>query len=97
MASSSTLRLILWIITAVGTLLAGVMYATALTDDAEPRRVGKTFMSTLGGKHGSRPRRTEVPRTKLVEELEKNSTHFTTQSLRKKSESARDFEILVAT
>lgn len=64
--------------------------------DAGPERL-MTFMSTLGGKHGSRPRGTEVPRTKLVEELEKNSTHFTTQSLRKKSEFARDFEIVVAT
>lgn len=40
MTSSSTLRQILGIITAVGTLIAGVMYATAPTGDGEPPGVG---------------------------------------------------------
>ncbi|MGH8656002.1 MAG: hypothetical protein ACREYE_29175 [Gammaproteobacteria bacterium] len=38
MTSSSTLRRILGTITAVGTLIAGVMYATAPTDNGEPLR-----------------------------------------------------------
>jgi hypothetical protein len=38
--SSSTLRRIFGIITAVGTLVAGVMYATAPTGDGEPPGVG---------------------------------------------------------
>ncbi len=42
----------------------------------------KTVVSTMAGKHGSARRETEVPRQKLVEELQKHSDFFTTQSLK---------------
>jgi hypothetical protein len=45
----------------------------------------KTVVSTMAGKHGKADRGTEVPRRKLVEELEKNSDFFTTQSLKGKT------------
>ena len=44
----------------------------------------KTVVSTMAGKHGSTDRGTEVPRSKLVEELKKQSDFFTTQSLKGK-------------
>jgi len=44
-----------------------------------------TVMSTMGDKHGSASRDTEVPRGKLVEELEAHSEHFSTQKLRGKT------------
>lgn len=40
MTSSSTLRRVLGIITAVATLVAVVMYGTAPTEDGEPPRMG---------------------------------------------------------
>lgn len=43
-----------------------------------------TVMSTLGDKHGSEARDTEVPRRKLVEELKAQSEHFSTQTLKGK-------------
>jgi beta-lactamase superfamily II metal-dependent hydrolase len=45
---------------------------------ATPKRL-ITVMSTLHGKHGSDTRGTEVPRSTLVDELEKHSTLYTTQ------------------
>jgi hypothetical protein len=53
---------------------------TAHTDDRL-----KTVVSTMAGKHGKPDRGTEVPRRKLVEELERNSEFFTTQSLKGKT------------
>jgi Metallo-beta-lactamase superfamily len=50
-----------------------------------------TAVSTMAGKHGSTSRQTEVPRRPLVDELEKNSEFFTTQSL-KKAEPSEPFE-----
>lgn len=43
----------------------------------------KTVVSTLHGKHGKPDRGTEVPRRKLVEELERHSDFFTTEDLKK--------------
>jgi hypothetical protein len=43
----------------------------------------RTFVSTMAGKHGKPDRGTEVPRRKLVEELERHSDFFTTQDLRR--------------
>jgi hypothetical protein len=37
-----------------------------------------TLLSTLGGKHGSPSRGTEVPRMKLVDELARTTTFLTT-------------------
>jgi ribonuclease BN (tRNA processing enzyme) len=45
----------------------------------------KTVVSTMAGKHGKPERGTEVPRRKLVEELQKQSDFFTTQSLKGKT------------
>ena len=45
----------------------------------------QTLMSTMAGKHGSDDRGTEVPRKKLVAELEKQSALFSTQTLTKKN------------
>ncbi|MCA9624593.1 MAG: hypothetical protein KC731_36465 [Myxococcales bacterium] len=42
----------------------------------------RSVVSTMGGKHGSRHRDTEVPRRKLVEALEAETDFFTTQTLR---------------
>ncbi len=42
----------------------------------------KTLMSTMSHKHGDEARRTEVPRGTLVQELNRRSSLFTTQSLR---------------
>ncbi|HEX3149623.1 MAG TPA: hypothetical protein VHR66_16225 [Gemmataceae bacterium] len=44
----------------------------------------QTVVSTMAGKHGSVGSGTEVPRSKLVDELKKQSDFFTTQSLKKK-------------
>jgi len=52
----------------------------------------KTVVSTMEGKHGKKTSGTEVPRTKLVTELKKNSDFFTTQELTKK-ELFHDVEI----
>ena len=41
----------------------------------------KTVVSTMAGKHGSARSGTEVPRSKLVDELERQSDYFTTQEL----------------
>jgi len=49
-------------------------------------------ISTMSGKHGSASRGTEVPRTKLVEELKKESDYFTTQELRGKKTFFKDFD-----
>lgn len=46
----------------------------------------KTFLSTRTGKHGSAQRGTEVPRAKLMKELEEHSRLFTTQLLTRKDE-----------
>jgi hypothetical protein len=50
-----------------------------------------TAVSTMAGKHGSTSRQTEVPRRPLVDELEKNSKFFTTQTL-KKGQPREEFE-----
>jgi ribonuclease BN (tRNA processing enzyme) len=55
----------------------------------------QSFMSTMSGKHGSTAQGTEVPRSKLVEALESETAHFSTQSLTKKAEFFREFEIKV--
>lgn len=52
-----------------------------------------TVLSTMGGKYGSAAKGTEVPRKKLVEALESESSFFSTQELKKKSELKRLFEI----
>jgi hypothetical protein len=48
-------------------------------------------VSTMAGKHGSSSKGTEVPRSKLVEALEKESNYFSTQTLRSKKIIQRDF------
>lgn len=45
---------------------------------AEGKRI-RTLMSTKPGKHGDTKKRTEVPRTTLVDELKKNSKYRSTQ------------------
>jgi hypothetical protein len=45
-----------------------------------PQRL-ESLMSTMEGKHGSEKRGTEVPRSKLVTELEHETNHFSTQEL----------------
>jgi hypothetical protein len=52
-----------------------------------------TIVSTKAGKHGSRSRRTEVPRRTLVDELKSHSSHFSTQTLRAKRDFYRDFVV----
>ncbi|HJQ24142.1 MAG TPA: hypothetical protein VKA60_09530 [Blastocatellia bacterium] len=42
-------------------------------------------VSTMAGKHGTPSKGTEVPRSKLVEELKKMSNYFTTQDLKGKN------------
>jgi hypothetical protein len=49
-------------------------------------------VSTMAGKHGSSGKGTEVPRSKLVDELKKLSNYFTTQDLRGKNSIRKDFE-----
>ena len=46
----------------------------------EPDRL-QTVVSTMAGKHGSARSGTEVPRSKLVDELKRHSDFFTTQKL----------------
>jgi hypothetical protein len=43
-----------------------------------------SVMSTMPGKHGSKSARTEVPREKLVKALTSETTHFSTESMKKK-------------
>ena len=43
----------------------------------------QTVVSTMAGKHGSARSGTEVPRSKLVDELKEHSDFFTTQSLKR--------------
>lgn len=45
----------------------------------------QTVVSTMAGKHGSPDRGTEVPRSKLVDALKKDSDFFTTQALKGKT------------
>jgi len=45
-----------------------------------------SVVSTMTGKHGDTGRGTEVPRSKLVEELKKNSNYHTTQDVNPKTE-----------
>lgn len=52
--------------------------------DTKKKNRLQTVMSTMAGKHGSADRDTEVPRRKLVDALESESTHFTTQTLKAK-------------
>lgn len=49
--------------------------------DDNPDRL-MTLMSTMAHKHGDEERRTEVPRQTLVQALDRQSTFFTTQSLK---------------
>jgi hypothetical protein len=53
----------------------------------------QVIVSTMAGKHGSADRGTEVPRSKLVEALKRESDYFSTQDLRKKSTLKRVFRI----
>jgi hypothetical protein len=53
----------------------------------------QTVVSTMPGKHGSSARGTEVPRKKLVEELQKQSDFFTTQTLKGRKNLWHDIEI----
>jgi hypothetical protein len=48
--------------------------------------------STMAGKHGTSTKGTEVPRSKLVDALRKESNYFTTQDLRSKTKIFKDFE-----
>ena len=50
------------------------------------------MVSTMSGKHGTSSKGTEVPRSKLVDELKKLSNYFTTQDLRSKKVIRKDFE-----
>lgn len=52
----------------------------------------RTFVSTMEGKHGHAEKKTEVPRTSLVEALQSQSNYFSTQEL-KKNELSREFTI----
>jgi hypothetical protein len=58
---------------------------------AAPGRL-RTLVSTMPGKHGSKPRNTEVPRETLVKALKRETEYFTTESLAAGSLS-RAFEI----
>jgi hypothetical protein len=53
----------------------------------------QTVVSTMAGKHGSTARGTEVPRRKLVDELQKESDFFTTQSLKGKKNLWHDIDL----
>jgi hypothetical protein len=52
----------------------------------------RTAVSTMGGKHGSTARQTEVPRRTLITALEKDSSLFTTQSLKTKTKTSEDID-----
>jgi hypothetical protein len=52
----------------------------------------RCVVSTMAGKHGTASKATEVPRSKLVEELKLKSDYFTTQDLRGKKNWHQDFE-----
>jgi hypothetical protein len=54
----------------------------------------QTVVSTMAGKHGSARSGTEVPRSKLVDELKRDSDFVTTQSL-KRNELCHEVEIEV--
>ncbi len=56
----------------------------------------QTVISTLGGKHGKASRGTEVPRGKLMDELEAKSDLTTTQTLRSKVTFWREVDIDLA-
>lgn len=58
---------------------------------ASARRL-QSVASTMAGKHGTASKGTEVPRSKLVDALKKESNYFTTQDLRSKNKFFRDFE-----
>jgi hypothetical protein len=60
----------------------------------EPDRL-QTVVSTMAGKHGSARSGTEVPRSKLVDELKRHSDFFTTQKLGR-GELFHDVEIEVS-
>lgn len=51
----------------------------------------RCVVSTMSGKHGSVSRGTEVPRTKLVDELKNESDYFSTQELKGKRAFFKDF------
>lgn len=59
------------------------------------RKAGRlhTLNSTMGGKHGSTSKRTEVPRRTLVHALKDESHYLTTQSIKSKKTFWRDTEV----
>jgi hypothetical protein len=54
-----------------------------------------TIVSTMADKHGSVDSGTEVPRSKLVKELDNKSEYLSTQTLAKENLLFKDIEILV--
>lgn len=50
-----------------------------------------SVVSTMAGKHGTPSKGTEVPRSKLVDELKKMSNYFTTQDLKGKKNIVKEF------
>jgi len=51
----------------------------------------QSVVSTMAGKHGTPSKGTEVPRSKLVDELKKMSNYFTTQDLKGKKNIVKEF------
>jgi hypothetical protein len=55
----------------------------------------QSLLSTMSGKHGSTDRNTEVPRRKLIDALEKETTLYSTQKLTRKSKPCNEVRIPV--
>ena len=70
-------------------------FANKNANAADPNRM-KSLMSTLAGKHGHVEDDTEVPRRTLVTALEKETTLFTTQTIRPADTFYHDTKIDVA-
>lgn len=61
-------------------------------DKTRPDRL-QTFMSTMANKHGHEDRGTEVPRRKLKDAMEKNTTLYSTQTLKSKKKPCHEVRI----
>jgi hypothetical protein len=72
------------------------LFKNRSSDESDPARMF-ALVSTMGGKHGDRSRRTEVPRRSLVDALRKETNFLTTQSIRGTKKFWRDVEIQVST
>lgn len=68
------------------------LFANRARDESDPQRLF-SMNSTMGGKHGHRSRRTEVPRRTLVEALENETHYITTQSIRSTRTFWKDVEV----